>query len=496
MIDPRQQQAHVALYWNAVQASNNQGQQQQQQVHQQHPMMAMASAGGGGGGTHSQATNNPPSNNQQGGAGGGSTVVVASNSDQATQLLQQQQNLIVQLQRQIQQSQQQQQVAVVGGGQQPNFNETVHNMSPQGQSQIIQMGQQMQGVGAAGGGQVMMINNNMSNHPQSAVGNNMTFSQPQQLQNFPPALQNVVQNGSLGQSYGSQQIMTQQQLQQQAQQLLNMSGSINSPNISGATAQGQQQTNSGTSSMGLMNPSQLQIQGGTMRQRSATNMSTTPPIQQNNDRITQPTPTTASSVQPSSGSNNNNITAQQQAPAPLQQGQHQGQLQRKHQALLQQMLQLQNLPQLPPGQQPPQDSSIAILGTVGQSAPSPGQAAQPSIDMAAGNSSSVYDCALPSALEPDPIAPGHVMPGRGTGGGGGGGGPVPPPSSSSGGGGGGRRRGGNNNGKENGKQNYLEGHFEGGWQSNADLPERRRIIFSIIKVIERMRPDANQLSQK
>lgn len=45
-------------------------------------------------------------------------------------------------------------------------------------------------------------------------------------------------------------------------------------------------------------------------------------------------------------------------------------------------------------------------------------------------------------------------------------------------------------------QNYLEGHFAGGWQSNADLPDRRRIIFSIIKVIERMRPDANRMSQK
>eukprot|EP01082_Thalassiosira_pseudonana_P006313 g5905.t1 g5905 contig20:403092-405730(+) len=44
-------------------------------------------------------------------------------------------------------------------------------------------------------------------------------------------------------------------------------------------------------------------------------------------------------------------------------------------------------------------------------------------------------------------------------------------------------------------QSFLDGHFAGGWQSNADLADRRRIIFSIIKVIERMRPDANRMSQ-
>lgn len=55
----------------------------------------------------------------------------------------------------------------------------------------------------------------------------------------------------------------------------------------------------------------------------------------------------------------------------------------------------------------------------------------------------------------------------------------------------------NSSGKGNGKnkQSFLDGHFAGGWQSNADLPDRRRIIFSIIKVIERMRPDANRMSQ-
>jgi hypothetical protein len=52
---------------------------------------------------------------------------------------------------------------------------------------------------------------------------------------------------------------------------------------------------------------------------------------------------------------------------------------------------------------------------------------------------------------------------------------------------------GSDNGSE---QPFLDGHFAGGWQSNADLPDRRQIIFSIIKVIERKRPDANRMSQK
>ena len=47
-----------------------------------------------------------------------------------------------------------------------------------------------------------------------------------------------------------------------------------------------------------------------------------------------------------------------------------------------------------------------------------------------------------------------------------------------------------------GQQSFLDGHFAGGWQSNADLPDRRRINFHIIKVIERIRPDANRMSQK
>ena len=42
----------------------------------------------------------------------------------------------------------------------------------------------------------------------------------------------------------------------------------------------------------------------------------------------------------------------------------------------------------------------------------------------------------------------------------------------------------------------LDGHFAGGWQSNSDLAERRRMNFHIIKVIERMRPDVNNMSRK
>ncbi len=47
-----------------------------------------------------------------------------------------------------------------------------------------------------------------------------------------------------------------------------------------------------------------------------------------------------------------------------------------------------------------------------------------------------------------------------------------------------------------GCQSFLNGTFEGGWQSNADLPERRGVIISIVKVIEQMRPDASNISQK
>jgi len=50
-------------------------------------------------------------------------------------------------------------------------------------------------------------------------------------------------------------------------------------------------------------------------------------------------------------------------------------------------------------------------------------------------------------------------------------------------------------GGKNGKQSFLDGHFAGRWQSNADLPDRRKIILSIIEVIERTTPDANQMFQ-
>ena len=45
-------------------------------------------------------------------------------------------------------------------------------------------------------------------------------------------------------------------------------------------------------------------------------------------------------------------------------------------------------------------------------------------------------------------------------------------------------------------QSFLDGTFAGGWQSNADIPDRRRVIYSICKVIEQMRPDASKMSQK
>ena len=45
-------------------------------------------------------------------------------------------------------------------------------------------------------------------------------------------------------------------------------------------------------------------------------------------------------------------------------------------------------------------------------------------------------------------------------------------------------------------KSFLDGSFAGGWQSNADLPDRRRIIFSILEVIRQMRPDTNKISQK
>ena len=47
-----------------------------------------------------------------------------------------------------------------------------------------------------------------------------------------------------------------------------------------------------------------------------------------------------------------------------------------------------------------------------------------------------------------------------------------------------------------GTDSYLGGSFAGGWQSNADLPDRRRIIFTILEVIRLMRPDTNRIAQK
>jgi hypothetical protein len=46
------------------------------------------------------------------------------------------------------------------------------------------------------------------------------------------------------------------------------------------------------------------------------------------------------------------------------------------------------------------------------------------------------------------------------------------------------------------QKSFLDGSFAGGWQSNADIPDRRRIIFSILDVIRQMRPDTNKISQK
>jgi hypothetical protein len=45
-------------------------------------------------------------------------------------------------------------------------------------------------------------------------------------------------------------------------------------------------------------------------------------------------------------------------------------------------------------------------------------------------------------------------------------------------------------------QSFLDGTFAGGWQSNADIPDRRKVIYSICRVIEQMRPDASKMSQK
>ena len=46
------------------------------------------------------------------------------------------------------------------------------------------------------------------------------------------------------------------------------------------------------------------------------------------------------------------------------------------------------------------------------------------------------------------------------------------------------------------QKSFLDGNFAGGWQSNADLPDRRKVIFSILEVIKQMRPNSNTTSTK
>jgi hypothetical protein len=45
-------------------------------------------------------------------------------------------------------------------------------------------------------------------------------------------------------------------------------------------------------------------------------------------------------------------------------------------------------------------------------------------------------------------------------------------------------------------RSFLDGRFAGGWQSNADLPDRRQVIYNILDVIRTMRPDMTRLSSK
>jgi hypothetical protein len=46
------------------------------------------------------------------------------------------------------------------------------------------------------------------------------------------------------------------------------------------------------------------------------------------------------------------------------------------------------------------------------------------------------------------------------------------------------------------RTSFLGGTFEGGWQSNEDLPDRRTVIYQIIKAIEQMKPDARKMSDR
>jgi hypothetical protein len=50
--------------------------------------------------------------------------------------------------------------------------------------------------------------------------------------------------------------------------------------------------------------------------------------------------------------------------------------------------------------------------------------------------------------------------------------------------------------ESSGGQPFLDGRFAGGWQSNADLIERRRVIFNILEIIRQMRPDTSKLTNK
>lgn len=46
------------------------------------------------------------------------------------------------------------------------------------------------------------------------------------------------------------------------------------------------------------------------------------------------------------------------------------------------------------------------------------------------------------------------------------------------------------------QKSFLDGNFEGGWQSNADIPDRRRVIFSILDVIRQSHGLGDDVSNK
>jgi hypothetical protein len=46
------------------------------------------------------------------------------------------------------------------------------------------------------------------------------------------------------------------------------------------------------------------------------------------------------------------------------------------------------------------------------------------------------------------------------------------------------------------QKSFLDGNFEGGWQSNADIPDRRRVIFSILDVIRQSHGLGDEVSNK